>query len=137
MKNVSISLQNGKGYTGEKACPATQEYIEAFEAIKDDLTQDQRRLLFAHIASVDFVASIDELNEHTDCETVEEAEKQYALLGRVLTAHLEFRFSIEGYIPERLQPVIAIATPIYWTGGSVREWKMRGEVMDALSHVKL
>lgn len=124
-------------YAAEKACPDTQEYLRAFEAIRDDITPDQRRLLFAHVASPDLVASIDELNEHTEYETVEEAEKQYALLGRALAAHLEFRFFIEGNIPQRLQPVIAIATPIYWTGGSVREWKMRTEVINALSYAKL
>lgn len=120
-----------------RECPDTQDYVKAFEAIKEDLSHDQRRLIFAHVASPELTASIDELNEHTECETVEEAERQYALIGRALAAQLEFRFAPEENVPERLQPILAIATPLYWTGGSVREWKLRTEVINALTHAKL
>lgn len=130
-----MSKQNE--YAEEQECPDTQEYIRAFEIIKKDMTHDQRRLLYAHIASPDLSASIEELKEHTQYETVIEAETQYALLGRALYAHLEFRFSVQGDVPERLQPIITLATPIYWTAGSVREWKMRPEVLSALSYTEL
>lgn len=120
-----------------RVCPNTQDYVKAFEAIKEHLSHDQRRLIFAHVASPELTASIDELYEHTECVSVEEAEKQYALIGRALSAHLEFRFPPEENIPDRLQLILALATPLYWTGGSVREWKLRTEVINALTHAKL
>ncbi|MFN3828348.1 MAG: hypothetical protein ACK4NR_12080 [Micavibrio sp.] len=120
----------------ESVIPCAEKYRTALEALKDEMSLKQHRLLIGHARSLEQTASLQELMDAALCETIEEVEREYALLGRALAAYLEF-IPPQGDLPERLNPIMSIATPISIIGGSFREWKLRPEIAQALHKAKL
>lgn len=70
--------------------PSSQEYAEAFNAIKEKLTEGHRAMLVAHYHASDYTTTTSELARAASYEHFGAVNLQYARLGKMLADYLNW-----------------------------------------------
>lgn len=112
--------------------PASQEYIEAFNAIKEKLTEGHRAMLVAHYHAPDYTITTSELAKAANYEHFGAVNLQYARLGRMLADYLNYS------VPKHLDgSPFPTAFLVEWSFEDVWYCTLHAQVVEALERLGL
>ncbi|MFN3828346.1 MAG: hypothetical protein ACK4NR_12070 [Micavibrio sp.] len=116
--------------------PCTEEYREAIESIKDEVSQKQIALLKIHARKSGNKITIKDLMHEAGCNTLGEADSLYARVGRTLSIFLDFKPQAEE-LPLPLKAINVIAIPQGQRSEGLWEWTLRPQVVEALEEARV
>ena len=129
-------MEDLKSRRGEDGVPCAEEYREAIESMKDEISQKQVALLKIHARTQGNKITIKDLMRDAGCDTLEEADALYARVGRTLSIFLDFKPQAEE-LPLPLKSIHVIAIPQGQRSEGLWEWTLRPQVIEALEQVKV
>lgn len=113
--NIDISL------------PSIPEYVTAFNAIKQDLTQGHRAMLVAHYHAPDYTTTASKLSKAAGYQHFGGANLQYARLGKMLADYL--KWSLPQHSDGSPFPTAFI---VKWNFDDIWHCKLHPQVIEAL-----